>query len=108
MIKAWAELRQVQAQLGKVDSQMWPISTSFEYIYHWDIDCSGLTLLELYDIVNLAEMYDMPKLMAQIKMQMEIALSMDNFVHISRDTNYTPSAPPLRDTVIKCLTPPPA
>ena len=32
-----------------------------EYIYNVEIECTEISLQELYDIVNLAELYDIPK-----------------------------------------------
>ena len=55
-----------------------------EYIYQVDIDCKNMTLLELYDIVNLAEMYDMPKLMDELKIQMRnIPLTKVNVMEVA-------------------------
>merc|ERR1712179_516836 len=55
-----------------------------EYIYHVDIECKDISLVELYDIVNLAELYDMPKLTEELKIQMEnIHLSMDNLMDVA-------------------------
>jgi len=54
-----------------------------EYIYHVDIECKDLSLVEFYDIVNLAELYGMPNLTEQLKIQMEnIPLSMDNLMDV--------------------------
>eukprot|EP00092_Neocalanus_flemingeri_P070838 GFUD01086979.1.p1 GENE.GFUD01086979.1~~GFUD01086979.1.p1 ORF type:complete len:173 (-),score=45.80 GFUD01086979.1:133-600(-) len=41
------------------------------FIYSKDIDWSGVTVLEMYDVVNLAERYIMPELMDEMKKQME-------------------------------------
>jgi len=55
-----------------------------KYIYHVDIECKDISLVELYDIVNLAELYDMPKLTEELKIQMEnIPLSMDNLMDVA-------------------------
>jgi len=55
-----------------------------EYIYHIDIECRNFSLVELYDIVNLAELYDVPKLTEELKIQMEnIPLSMDNLMDVA-------------------------
>ena len=44
-----------------------------------------MTLLELYDIVNLAEMYVMPTLMDELKIQMEkIPLTMDTLMDVAQ------------------------
>jgi len=48
-----------------------------DYIYQKDIDWSKMTVLELYDIVNLAERYQMSDLMKEIKTQMEIVAITD-------------------------------
>ena len=48
-----------------------------EYIYQKDIDWSNMTVLEMYDIVNLAEMYQMPDMMNEIKTQMEVVAITD-------------------------------
>ena len=51
----------------------------FDFIYSKETDWSTLTVLELYDIVNLAEKYDIPGLMEKLKHQMNnFALSMEN------------------------------
>ena len=62
-----------------------------EYIYQIDIDCNNMKLLEFYEIVNLAKMYDMPKLMDELKIQMEnIPLSMENLVDVAHTaTQYS-------------------
>jgi len=55
-----------------------------EYIYHVDIECSEISLQELYDIVNLSLLYDLPKLTEELKTQMEnIPLSMDNLMEVA-------------------------
>jgi len=55
-----------------------------EYIYHVDIECKNIDFYDLYDIVNLAESYDLPKLMEELKIQMEnIPLSMDNLMKVA-------------------------
>jgi len=55
-----------------------------EYIYHVDIDCRDMSLVELYDIVNLAELYNIPKLMEELMMQMEnFPISMDNLMEVA-------------------------
>ena len=55
-----------------------------EYVYNVDIECKEIGLQELYDIVNLAELYDLPKLTEELKTQMEnIPLSMDNLMEVA-------------------------
>jgi len=54
------------------------------YIYQVDIECKDMSLVELYDIVNLAELYSMPKLMEELKIQMEnINISADNLMEVA-------------------------
>ena len=57
-----------------------------EYIYQKDIDWSNMTVLEMYDIVNLAEMYQMPDMMNEIKTQMEVVAITDETL---MDTAHT-------------------
>jgi len=55
-----------------------------EYIYHVDIECKDISIVELYELVNLAERYDMPKLKKELKIQMKnISISMDNVVEVA-------------------------
>jgi len=59
-----------------------------EYIYHVDIECKDISIVELYDIVNLAERYDMPKLKEELKIQMKnISISMDNVIEVATSAN---------------------
>merc|ERR1719431_398253 len=54
-----------------------------QYIYHVDIECKDISIVELYELVNLAERYDMPKLKKELKIQMKnISISMDNVVEV--------------------------
>jgi len=55
-----------------------------EYIYQSDIDWSALSLLELYDIINLAELFNLPKLTNEIKTQMEaMPLTMESLMEVA-------------------------
>jgi len=55
-----------------------------EYIYQVDIDCQNMTLLELYDIVNLAERYDVPSLTEEIKIYLvNFPLTMDSLMDVA-------------------------
>jgi len=59
-----------------------------EFIYSKETDWSSLTVLEFYDVVNLAEKYDIPELMGHIKSQMDnIPLSMENVMEVA-DSAY--------------------
>jgi len=52
-----------------------------DYIYNKNIDWSGVSLLELYDVVNLAEKYHIPGLLEEIKMQIQgFPLTMDSLM----------------------------
>eukprot|EP00092_Neocalanus_flemingeri_P031800 GFUD01034544.1.p1 GENE.GFUD01034544.1~~GFUD01034544.1.p1 ORF type:complete len:299 (-),score=76.61 GFUD01034544.1:11-907(-) len=44
----------------------------FDYIYRKDIKWGDLSLLEMFDIANLAEKYDIPSLMEEVKAQIEM------------------------------------
>jgi len=55
-----------------------------EYIYHVDIECKDMSLMEFYDIVKLAELYDIPNLSDELMDQMEnIPLSMENLIEVA-------------------------
>ena len=54
-----------------------------EYIYQVDIECKDMALGELYEFVNLAEKYNMPELMKELKTQIEITpLTMQNLLDV--------------------------
>ena len=56
----------------------------FDYIYSKKIVLSGLSVLKLYDVVNLAEKYDISGLMEEIKNWMEnIPLSIENVMEVA-------------------------
>ena len=55
-----------------------------EYIYQVDIECRNISLVELYEIMKLAELYDMPELMEELKIQIEnFPISMDNLMQVA-------------------------
>eukprot|EP00092_Neocalanus_flemingeri_P003229 GFUD01003456.1.p1 GENE.GFUD01003456.1~~GFUD01003456.1.p1 ORF type:complete len:309 (+),score=68.17 GFUD01003456.1:41-967(+) len=59
-----------------------------DYIYSKEIDWSGQTVLEMYDVVNLAERYDIPGLLEEIQTQMEkVPLTMENVMEVA-DTAF--------------------
>ena len=47
----------------------------FDYIYQKNVDWEDLSVLELYDVVNLAEKYDISGLMDELKFRWRIFLS---------------------------------
>merc|ERR1719347_952849 len=55
-----------------------------DYFYQVDINCEELTIFELFDLVNLAERYDVPELMNELTRQMEIVpITMKNIMEVS-------------------------
>lgn len=55
-----------------------------EYIYKSDSDWSGMTVLELYDIINLAERYNMTLMTNEIKTQMEtMPLTLESLMDVA-------------------------
>eukprot|EP00092_Neocalanus_flemingeri_P027522 GFUD01029857.1.p1 GENE.GFUD01029857.1~~GFUD01029857.1.p1 ORF type:complete len:299 (+),score=59.71 GFUD01029857.1:202-1098(+) len=56
----------------------------FDYIYRKDINWGGMTVLEIYEVVHLADKYTMPDLMNEIKTQMEnVPLTVDSLVEVA-------------------------
>ena len=56
----------------------------FDFIYSKEIDWSVLSVLELYDLVNLAKKYDIPALMEQLKKQIDIFhITMENVMEVA-------------------------
>jgi len=55
-----------------------------DYFYQVDIDCSEIEIIELIDVVNLAEMYNVPKLKEELIHQMEKApIAKENLVEVA-------------------------
>jgi len=55
-----------------------------EYVYQVDIDCKEITVRELFDLVNLAERYEVVKLIDELRLQMEIVpLTMSNLMEVA-------------------------
>ena len=56
----------------------------FDFIYNKDIDWSVLTVLEMYDVANLAYKYRMPELLEEVRVQMEeVTITMDNLMEVA-------------------------
>merc|ERR1719483_6734 len=56
----------------------------FDFIYSNETDWRALTVLELYDVVNLAEKYDIPGLMEKLKHHMNnLPLTMKNVMKVA-------------------------
>jgi len=55
-----------------------------DYFYSVDIDCKDVSVSELFDIVNLAEKYNVPKLMDELMKQLAIIpLTMENMMEVA-------------------------
>jgi len=55
-----------------------------EFLYHVDIDYQKMTVLEIFDLVNLAERYDVPKLMRELMVSLTmVPLAMDNLMEVA-------------------------
>jgi len=55
-----------------------------DYFYSVDIDCKDMSVSELFDIVNLAEKYNVPKLMDELMKQLAIIpLTMENMMEVA-------------------------
>jgi len=55
-----------------------------DYVYQVDIDCKEIAVRELYDLVNLAERYEIVKLKEELRLQMEIVpMTMGNLMEVS-------------------------
>jgi len=55
-----------------------------DYFYSVDIDFKDMSVSELFDIVNLAEKYNVPELMDELKKQMAlIPLTMENMMEVA-------------------------
>ena len=75
-----------------------------DYIYNKCIDWSKLSVLELYDIVNLAEKYDIPGLMKDVKTQMEkFPLTIKEVVDVYKTASQFSQFPDVSDPLLlKC------
>jgi len=55
-----------------------------KFLYHVDIDYKKMTVLELFDMVNLAERYDVPKLMQELMVRLtNVPLTRNNFMKVA-------------------------
>jgi len=55
-----------------------------KFLYHVDIDYKNMTVSEMFDLVNLAERYDVPKLMQELTVRLTmVPLSMNNFMEVA-------------------------
>jgi len=54
-----------------------------DYFYQVDIDCGEVGIIGLFDIVNLAERYNVPELKEELKEQMgKVPIAMDNLMEV--------------------------
>lgn len=59
-------------------------SVLIDYFYQVDINCIDMTVKELFDLVNLAERYDVPELMYELMGQMKIVpICMENLMDVA-------------------------
>jgi len=55
-----------------------------KFLYHVDIDYKNMTVLGMFDLVNLAERYDVPKLMQELMVRLtNVPLTRNNFVKVA-------------------------
>jgi len=55
-----------------------------DYFYQVDIDCREIELVKLFDIVNLAERYNVPMLKEEMKEQVEkVPITMENLMEVA-------------------------
>jgi len=60
-------------------------SRLIDYIYQVDICCEGMTILETFDLVNLAERYDVPEFMDELIEQMKLVpITMKNIMEVAK------------------------
>ena len=73
----------------------------FDYIYQKDIDWSQITILELYDIVNLAEKYDITGLMEEVTKQMEnLPMTLEDVMEIADTAAQFTQFPTVSSTLL--------
>jgi len=55
-----------------------------DYFYQVDIDCGEIEVIDLFDIVNLAERSNVPELKEELKEQMEkVPIAMENLIEVA-------------------------
>jgi len=59
-------------------------SLLIDYFYQVDVNCKDMTIVQIFDLVNLAERYDVPDLMDELKGQMELVpITMNNIMEVA-------------------------
>jgi len=72
-----------------------------DFIYSKEIDWVTLTVMELYDVVNLAEKYDMPPLTEVVKSQLEMyPLTMENLMEVANTADEYQQFPDVTSAVL--------
>eukprot|EP00092_Neocalanus_flemingeri_P025679 GFUD01027840.1.p1 GENE.GFUD01027840.1~~GFUD01027840.1.p1 ORF type:complete len:305 (-),score=90.41 GFUD01027840.1:51-965(-) len=72
-----------------------------DYIYSKDIEWGNIKVLEMYEIVNLAERYHLPGLMEEVKIQMEmIPLTMEDVVDVAHTAAQLIQFPDISSTLL--------
>ena len=77
-------LQETRSDIPVRETTLEAFQRMFDYIYQKEIDWSQLTVLELYDVVNLAEKYDVVGLMELMKNEMtKIPLTLECVVEVA-------------------------
>jgi len=72
------------------------------FVYSIDIDWSAMTVEELYDVVNLAEKYQIDLLMKEVKIQLEnFPLTMENLMEVAVTADEYKQFPDVTSVVIQ-------
>jgi len=80
----YGSLKETEDSIIVKDTTISAFEKLVEYVYQVDIDCKELTVHELFDLVNLAERYEIVKLGEELRLQMEIVpLTMSNLMEVA-------------------------
>jgi len=80
----YGSLKETSDPIIVKDTTILAFEKLIEYVYQVDIDCKEVAVRELYDLVNLAERYEIVKLKEELSLQMEIVpLTMSNLMEVS-------------------------
>ena len=72
-----------------------------DFIYSKEVDWAALTVTELYDVVNLADKYDIPPLTKVVKSQLELyPLTMDNLMAVASTADEYQQFPDVTSAVL--------
>jgi len=80
----FGDLKEMKDVIPIEDTTVESFECMLDYIYDEDIDWSAMTLLEMYDVINLATMYFMTDLVREIKTQMgNLVLDLNNVMEVA-------------------------